>query len=232
MLGESLLIVSATLGELTQFLEQYLSVGEKERLKDLLSNPKFMGFMNLRPRVDCCITGVGVASVCMQMAQLPLKGYSFVLGVGFVGSYAEEFAIGQVVQITEDKLADYGLWKAGKFRSLTEINLPTVLGGDGSFVQASTFFLANYPCVRALTFSYPTGDVLCKRERLDKYKEGMVESMESAAFSLVCSNLQIKEYLSLRVVSNYVRRREQAQWNVPLAQANLAEAILEVLYTR
>ena len=103
------LLVSATLWELEAFWEQYLSPDARTPLTPILSDPLYMGHFTVDKTLDCCITGVGVASVLINLAECPLETYDWVLGVGFVGSYTEALAVGDVVQVSEDAFADYGL---------------------------------------------------------------------------------------------------------------------------
>ena len=84
---------------------------------------------------------------------------------------------------------------------------------------------------RAFTRNMPTGE-LTDRVGLEwSVAHAEVESMEGAAFAMTCG-LYAQDYLSLRVVSNYVRPRAKAEWNAALAQANLATAMLEALKAR
>lgn len=224
------LLVSATLWELECFWRESvergsLSPDRYRALLPILSQPDFMGQFVIDEGLDCCITGVGVASVLVNLASCPLEHYDWVLGVGFVGSYTETLAMGEVVQVCEDSFADYGLEEKGGFISLANTPFPSIIK-EKVFLVASNRKVENLRQVKSFTKSFPTGE---RKEvvGLDpEVYDAQVESMESAAFALLCSR-RARAYTSLRVVSNYVR--PDAPWEVPLAKSQLARAVTELL---
>jgi len=222
------LLVSATLWELEAFWERYLSPSARAPLTPILSDPLYMGHFTVDKTLDCCITGVGVASVLINLAAAPLETYDWVLGVGFVGSYTEALAVGDVVQVSEDAFADYGLEEETGFVALANTPFPSVMRGQ-VFCIASSEMLLFYPIVRSFTKSVATGNMSTPPGLVPQAYDVQVESMESAAFALLCSR-RARAYTSLRVVSNYVR--PGAVWNIPLAKARLAQAIEQVVLGR
>lgn len=222
------LLVSATLWELEAFWERYLSSDARVPLTPILSDPLYMGHFTVDKTLDCCITGVGVASVLINLAAAPLETYDWVLGVGFVGSYTEALAVGDVVQVCEDAFADYGLEEETGFVSLANTSFPSIMK-EQVFCTASDKTLSLYPIVRSFTKSVATGNMSTPPGLVPQAYDVQVESMESAAFALLCSR-RARAYTSLRVVSNYVR--PGAAWDIPLAKARLAQAISEVVRGR
>ena len=222
------LIVSATLFEIRAFLETYCTAPEREALTPILQQPHYTGLFNICERLDGCITGVGAPSCLYHLSRLPLKNYELVLGVGFVGSYCTALSVGEVVQITEDAFADLGIINQERFLPLCDTNFPIAVNADQPFYIASNFFVEDYRRCRAFTFNTPTGDLANPVGLKWQDWNVEVESMEGAAFAMVCQKLTT-DYLSLRVVSNYVSPRHAAQWNPPLAQQHLAIAMVEVL---
>lgn len=225
------LIVCATLFELTSFFEQNLTPSERNVLAPILHSPRYTGVFNIRGELDCCITGVGVPSCLINLTRLPLHSYDFVLGVGFVGSYRNRLQIGEVIQITEDAFADLGMVQEGAFVPLNATTFPVEGKENEPFYTASNLFMENYRMCRAFTRNMPTGELsnVVGLDWLDAHVE--VESMEGAAFAMTCG-LYAQDYLSLRVVSNYVRPRAESQWNAELAQEHLASAMCEALRAR
>ncbi len=219
------LLVSATLWELEVFWERYLSPDARVPLTPILSDPLYMGHFTVDETLDCCITGVGVASVLVNLAASPLETYDWVLGVGFVGSYTEALAVGDVVQVSEDAFADYGLEEETGFVSLANTPFPSIMK-DRVFCSASNKMSLVYPIVRSFTKSVATGNLSTPLGLVPQAYDVQVESMESAAFALLCSR-RARAYTSLRVVSNYVR--PGAVWDVALAKARLAQALVQVL---
>ena len=225
------LILCATLFELTAFWEYALTDTERQRLASVFQRRNYRGLFNIRANLDCCITGVGVPATLLHLARLHIRDYDFVLSVGFGGSYSPRLQIGEVVQITEDAFADLGVMDKGQFVPLNATPFFGDTGKQQPFYTASNLFVPNYRQCRALTRNMPTGE-LSNLAGLDWKKEQVdIESMEGAAVALECE-LYAKEFLTLRVVSNYVRPAQEAQWNSELAKANLAVAILDVLKTR
>ncbi len=219
------LLVSATLWELEAFWDMRLSPSARASLTPILSDPLYMGHFTVDKTLDCCITGVGVASVLINLAACSLETYDWVLGVGFVGSYTEALAVGDVVQVSEDAFADYGLEEETGFVSLANTPFPSIMKGR-MFCVASNKTTTFYPTVRSFTKSVATGNMTAPLGLVPQAYDVQVESMESAAFALLCSR-RARTYTSLRVVSNYVR--PGAAWDVALAKARLAQALVQVL---
>ena len=217
------LLVSATLWELEAFWDMRLSPSARASLTPILSDPLYMGHFTVDKTLDCCITGVGVASVLVNLAASPLETYDWVLGVGFVGSYTEALAVGDVVQVSEDAFADYGLEEETGFVSLANTSFPSIMKGQ-VFCVASNKTTTFYPTVRGFTKS--VANLSTPPGLVPQAYDVQVESMESAAFALLCSR-RARAYTSLRVVSNYVR--PGAEWDVALAKARLAQALVQVL---
>lgn len=214
------LLVSATLEEVSGYA----------RLAEICSGERRVGFWAVDEALHLLITGVGAASCALAMGQFAGCGYRLIVGVGFVGSYSPELAVGEVVVVSEDAFADYGVWRGDRLISIESAGFYQYTLSDASpFWRATTCKCeqaAGYRQVRGVTVAQPT----CGEEgwrRLLSLEGVEVESMEGAAFALSCRSLRIPA-LSLRVVSNFAAAVDAA-WNIPLAQARLGEALAGVL---
>ena len=55
-----------------------------------------------------------------------------------------------------------------------------------------------------------------------------IETMEGAAFFAACEN-NINNFLQIRAISNYVEKRDKANWQMPLAIQNLNDFLITFL---
>ena len=227
MMGRALLVTATALE-----VEHYLQVRG-------MRADAGVGLHRIADGIDLLVTGVGAASCAYHLARC-VRDYSLVIHAGFVGAYSSELAVGDLVVMESDAFANYGVWRSGEWQSLRVAGFAQAVepGPEG-------FAATNIPSpqpwqtfrrVRATTVETPG----CVNHPVDRIGQTSpaVEGMEGAAFAMVCQAAELERgnarsgscfsYISLGVVSNYVGDGQTAQWNVPLAKARLAEALLAV----
>ena len=84
-----------------------------------------------------------------------------------------------------------------------------------------------YPKLRAITVNTVHGS----EDEIEKIRQRLnpqVETMEGAAFFFACKMAQVS-CIQIRAISNYVERRNKANWDIPSAVKNLNDEIVKLL---
>jgi futalosine hydrolase len=152
--------------------------------------------------------------------------------IGICGVFDKKFAIGQTLQITEDRFADLGA---------EDENGEMISSFDLGFADKSTFPYKN-GCIgplksEFLQLSLPTASAITvnttsgTQKTIDKWKAKFspdVETMEGAAFYYATS---IQDYpsIQIRTVSNDVAVRDKSKWNIPGALDELSNAVFRII---
>lgn len=170
-------------------------------------------------KVDFLITGVGMVATAFALGQrLQSQQYDLIINVGIAGSFSYELEIGEVVQVTQDRLIELGAEDGDRFVSIEEL-------GFGSSIFKSTSdilenLLQNLRKVGGITVNTVHG----RDESIQKIRKELtadtVESMEGAAvfFAAKQSGTSV---IQVRSISNYVELRDRSRWNIPLAITNV-----------
>lgn len=187
------------------------------------------GALSVGADADVLITGVGAASCAAQLALAGHQGYELLINAGFAGAIGRRIPVGELVLITHDRFADYGIPRAdSQLVPLHEAEFQQAAtpNADGAYVATSPqVALAGFTICQGITVSHPTqGDYSWCLPLPTNIP--LVESMEGAAFALVASLLGIPR-ISLRVVSNYAD--PNPEWDVPLAKRELAVGVQRVI---
>ena len=186
-------------------------------------------------RISVLVTGVGPVVTTWKLA-----GYLYgnkpdlMINAGIAGAYDRSLALGEVVLVGEEQLADTGAEESdGRLISLFDMNL---LDPDefpyrgGRLVNPDTENVHFLRQVRGLTVSRATGTEASISALTSKYPDAQTESMEGAAV-FYCCLLSGVRFLEIRSVSNYVEPRNRAGWNIPLAISSLNDVLKELLKT-
>lgn len=184
-------------------------------LKEFVKDPAEADFNLGRLRVKCLISGVGMFATTFAMArELSTQSYDLAINAGIAGSFDRHFTLGQVLHVTDDNFADFGVEDGNQFISMNDLGLglnhyePI----DPNLNSSSLDRIAK---ARAITVNKVHGDensISATTARLNP----QLESMEGAAFFYACSQFSLPS-IQIRAVSNYVERRNRDQWNIPLA---------------
>jgi futalosine hydrolase len=186
-------------------------------------------------RISVLVTGVGPVATTWKLAgYLSGRTPDLVINAGIAGAYDRSLALGEVVLVGEEQLADTGAEESdGRLISLFDMNL---LDPDefpyrgGRLVNPDTENVHFLRQVRGLTVSRATGTEASISALTSKYPDAQTESMEGAAV-FYCCLLSGVRFLEIRSVSNYVEPRNRAGWNIPLAISSLNDVLKELLQT-
>ncbi|WP_461448573.1 futalosine hydrolase [Mucilaginibacter sp.] len=212
-----ILIVAATLFEVKDLISDLgLSIsdsGQPEIYRSSLSS-----------QVTVLITGAGMVATSFALGkQLATNQYDLAINLGIAGSFDRSISLGDVVEITEDTLAELGAEDDEDFISIDEL-------GFGQSVFNSTYKLSARFGLRktnAITVNTVHGNE-ASIYKLGSRINAQIESMEGAAFFYACRQVGLPA-MQIRAVSNYVEKRNRDAWQIGLAIKNLNTFALEFL---
>jgi len=185
--------------------------------------PKLNGqFSNLK--IDSLLTGVGMVATTFALTQKLMNShFDLVINLGIAGAFSEQFEIGNVVQVTSDRLVELGAEDHDKF--LTADKLGLVDSGDLRF--ESTVKVPSLKRVNGITVNRVHGNESSINKVAEQFNPD-VESMEGAAVAYVCAKMKVS-WVQVRSISNKVEPRNRDSWNIPLAIENLHKEVLVYL---
>jgi len=195
-----ILIVAATLFEVQSFKSLVESQAQDSKL----------------PVIDFLITGAGMVATSFALGKhLAINQYDLAINLGIAGSFDRSIALGDVVEITEDTLAELGAEDDEDFITIDKL-------GFGESVFKSTYALPNHLNLKkatAITVNTVHGNE-ASIYKLGSRINAQIESMEGAAFFYACRQMGVPG-LQIRAVSNYVEKRNRDAWQIGLAIKNL-----------
>lgn len=166
--------------------------------------------------IDTLITGVGMVATAHALTRKLVSGqFDMVIGIGIAGSFNTKFEIGDVVQVTSDRLVELGVEDHDTFVPADEMDLM-----DSEQVEFfSDVKLKGLRSASGITVNCVHGNAESISRIVEQFNPD-VESMEGAAVAFVCEQFRIP-WVQMRAVSNKVEPRNKTNWNIPLALKNL-----------
>ena len=166
--------------------------------------------------MDFLITGAGMVATAFALGKhLATNKYDLAINLGICGSFDHTIALGDVLEIIEDDLAELGAEDDADFITIEKLGF-----GESSF-------RASYPLpesfglkkVNAVTVNTVHGND-ASIKKLSTRINAQLESMEGAAFFYACHEAGLP-CMQIRSVSNYVEKRNRDAWQIGLAIKNL-----------
>lgn len=183
--------------------------------------------------VDVLITGVGIASATFHITRLlSTRRYDLAIQAGIAGSFNKQLGLGEVVIVSNDRFAQLGADDDTTFVDVFELgfsqpnNYPFVNGSLEPSMPVVAFN-ADVKFVQAITVETASGNELSIAKTTAKYRPD-IESMEGAAFYFCCMHMHLPCF-QLRSISNYVEKRNKANWKIPLAVEQLNIALQKII---
>ena len=191
----------------------------------------FNKLKRLKHEVHFLCTGPSVPMTTFEFTNyISDKEFDLYINAGICGSFKNEYTIGTVLNIVQDRFADIGIAHKNKTISLFDTDFWTdtdkIFSQNGCLVNETNVGI-NLPKVSAITVNVTSGQKLQIKERTEKYNAD-TESMEGAAFAYVCEKKKLN-YLQIRAVSNKVEERNPEKWNIPLALKKLADSLILII---
>jgi futalosine hydrolase len=176
------------------------------------------------------ITSVGMVATAFALGrELAKNQYDLVINLGIAGSFDHSFALGDIVEITEDTLAELGAEDDEAFLPITQMGFgeSTFKATQGLNTVYKTAALKQATAITVNTVHGNEASIKKVQARLN----AQIESMEGAAFFYACREAGVR-CIQIRAVSNYVEKRNRDNWQIGLAVKNLntfAAALIEEL---
>ena len=222
----NILIVSATYLEIEPLLLQFSFIKEV--------NQKLKSYHYKNHQIDVLIPGVGMTCTAYWMGKtLNSKLYDAAINLGLAGSFDDNLAIGQTVNITTDRISELGAEDGETFLSLIDMDLIEDQDYNINHGEMNNTISIENPVIDALekataiTVNTTHGD----DNSIQKIKtlfNPQVESMEGAAF-FYASLFEGITCAQIRTISNKVEKRNKDNWDIPLAVKNLCSTGLGII---
>ena len=220
----NILLIAATSAEIAP-LTEYLPKNWTTRQEGT--------FVKADIRLSLLITGVGMVSTAYHLTKaLSNHTYDLVLLLGIGGSFDRNIPLGDVVFVTTERYGDMGSEDHYNFLDVFELGLeqlhqPPFSGGILPNALQNLPVPIGLPEVAGISINTVAGTSFTADARENKYGP-QVESMEGAAFFYACNQTNIP-CIQLRAISNYIERRNKANWNIELAIENLNNTLITLL---
>jgi futalosine hydrolase len=213
-----ILIVAATIQEVLPFIK---SMNLKEKTKDTLYIGEYKTY-----QLEILVTGIGMVTTAYYLTKMLIQNkYDLALNVGIAGSYKKEIAVGDVVNVVEDRFSELGAEDGDNFISMQEIQLQSKGSTPELYAPMINPYTNDlkssdiYRKVKGITVNTIHGNEKGISKIVEKFNPD-IETMEGAAFMYVCLSEGVK-FIQLRAISNYIERRNKEKWNIPLSVQNL-----------
>ncbi|MFI5172434.1 MAG: futalosine hydrolase [Chitinophagales bacterium] len=211
----NVLLVSATINEVSPLLgNNVTNVNRGLNTKVSLINTL---------QVDLLITGVGSMATTFHLTDVLNKmNYDLVLQVGICGTFDRNIQIGEVVEIITETISQTGAEDDSKFISIFEMGLEDKNAFpflNGKLINQNPLNLENVRHVESITVETAHGNETTIARTLKQYNAA-VENMEGAAL-FYCCLMKNTRFAELRAISNYIEKRNKANWNIAFAVENL-----------
>ena len=182
--------------------------------------------------IEILITGVGLVNTTYKLTKrLTLEDYNLIINAGIAGAINRKLEIGAVVQVISEQFGDLGVEEAdGRFSSIHSLGLIEANEApfqDGKLLNSHAEQFSFLPKASAISVNKVHG-FEASITQLKTNFDVDIESMEGAAFFLVCLQEKVP-FLQIRSISNYVEPRNRDNWNIPLAIEQLNKVLLEML---
>jgi len=162
---------------------------------------------------DILISGVGMINACFGLTKyLQENKPDIIINVGVAGAFKKEYVLGDVLEVSWDCFSEMGVQNRDRFLNMSDVGLDV----DTTFQYSPQ---TNLIQARGITVNTVHG----KNEAIEEVVKRLnpdLESMEGAAFMLVCQKFNIR-FIQIRSVSNYVEERNKEKWDLDLAIRNL-----------
>lgn len=221
-----ILIVSATHLEIEPLLTHFRFIEQP--------NQKLRKYNYKNHQIDVLTPGVGMTSTAFWLGKtLSTTLYDCAINLGLAGAFDEKITIGEVVNVTSDRISELGAEDGEKFLSLIDLNLiedddfSLLNGAVINSIPISTDYIKTLKTVEGITVNTTHGD----DESIIKIKNlfnPQIETMEGAAF-FYATLIEGITCIQLRCISNRVERRNKENWDIKLAVKNLTDASLNLL---
>jgi futalosine hydrolase len=199
-----------------------------ESLKSAVGNPETeeKNFRLSTFDFQLLITGVGMVATAYALGrELATNQYDLAINLGIAGSFDRNIPLGDVVEITDDNIAELGAEDNEKFLPIAEMGFgKSAFGATKPLEELADLGLKKCSAVTVNTVHGNEASIQKLQQRL----KIQIESMEGAAFFYACTEAKVP-CLQIRSISNYVEKRNRDAWQIGPAIKNLNEVAIKLL---
>jgi futalosine hydrolase len=222
----NILLVSATEVELSPIIQILETKGNKLN---------FFSYGFAGHTVTPLITGVGMMRMAFSLGRYQVSDkidLAILCGIG--GAYDLSIALGSVVEISSETIADLGAEdKDGSFLDLVDLGLQKEndypFKNNKLLPHKSEKYSSTLSKVDSLTVNLCSGTSSTIELRTQKYGP-TIENMEGAAFFYACTSMDIP-CIQFRAISNYVTPRDRSSWQFSKALEAMGRFMEQYLIT-
>jgi futalosine hydrolase len=177
-----------------------------------------------RLEITFCVTGAGMVCTAFELGKLNNRNIVFAINAGLGGSFGKH-AIGDVVNVIDDRFPELGAEDGDNFISIDDLQL----GKQKVSVERplNNSFISKIPTASGITVNTVHGNHSSIEKVTGKYDPD-IETMEGAAF-IHAANSFGWQAIQLRAISNKVEKRNRDAWDVQRAIKALNEKVIGLL---
>ncbi len=194
---------------------------------------KDLGMIQIKPslysssthKTELLITGISIPATLFSMfTDVDIRKYDLVINIGIAGSFNKNAKIGDILNVSSDSFGDIGINSKNGFLSVfkTEFNDKfRNLINNGQILNTSDFpaFFHALPKCKGVSVNTPEAML---------YPQTDVETMEGAAFMLVCKHYK-KVFIQIRGISNIIGYTKRKDWDMNTPINNYSKYIIEFI---
>lgn len=187
-------------------------------------------------RIDVLITGVGMVATTYHLARAFYNDkYELAINAGIAGCFTRYIPLGSVLNVVSEEFSEMGAEAGEKFLNIFELGLQDKnrFPFQKGMLINDSYSELNYKTLKPLTkvHGITVNKVHGTEESIAKtlaYYSPVIESMEGGAF-LYCCIMNDIPGVQLRAVSNFVEKRNRADWDIDLAVKNLNSTLMNLI---
>lgn len=215
-MGKNILVVSATAKEIEPFLQ---TVRQNSGL--------IAGHT-----IDILISGIGLTATTFHLSkQVIVKRPQLIIQAGVAGCFDKKNALGSVVAVKQDTIADESVIELKKLKTIFDLELVP----QNKFPYSGGWLINKNDVLGKIKLKKVKGisvnQITSSKQMIGFYKNNfdpVVESMEGAALHYVALSEKIS-FLQLRSISNYIGERNKKNWNMQDSIINLNKELIRLL---
>lgn len=210
----NVLVVAATVLEISPFLEQYRTN------------------KNLPANIDVLVTGIGLTATTYSLTrQLNIKRPDLIIQAGVGGCFDNSIPLGAVLAIKQEAIADQSVIELDKLKTMFDLKLVP----QNQYPFSKGWLVNKSEMLKKIKLkkvnAVSVNEITTSKQKVKFYNETfgpIVESMEGAALHYVCLMEKIP-FVQIRSVSNYIAERNKKNWNMKQSIINLNKELIKIV---
>ena len=172
-------------------------------------------------------------ATCFSLSQIIAEHKpDLVIQAGIAGCFDKNLALGSVVVIDKEYIADLGVSENNDWKDVFDMKLVDTNEfpfADKQLINPhlDKLNVLNTKPVMGITVNNISTDKNRIEQYLEKYHP-VIESMEGAALHYVCLQLKVP-FIQIRSISNMVGERDKQNWKIKEAISNLNDYLKEYI---